>query len=398
MRPRPASRWRRFIPACAGNTPKGRGTYTPTSVHPRVCGEHYDDSEETPLDCGSSPRVRGTPIRPIYRVSQRRFIPACAGNTPWWVRRRPSTTVHPRVCGEHTLQGETVFAGNGSSPRVRGTLRRHLLLHRIRRFIPACAGNTRWCGLEGAGDAGSSPRVRGTLGRHVPDRAISRFIPACAGNTRAGAPWGRVRRRFIPACAGNTPRKVADLVAAVRFIPACAGNTLRRDGVAEAPAGSSPRVRGTRSRSSMRPPRRWFIPACAGNTRWPPKPRRPSTWFIPACAGNTAAARPIPAPTPVHPRVCGEHEQAQSPHRQPGGSSPRVRGTLRRYAGERSRQRFIPACAGNTRSSEPSSPSAPVHPRVCGEHPAPVRVMERTNGSSPRVRGTRAKNTVNSVH
>ncbi len=52
-----------------------------------------------------------------------------------------AAAVHPRVCGERNTAGAVTAAGNGSSPRVRGT-RDELLAHRVdRRFIPACAGN-----------------------------------------------------------------------------------------------------------------------------------------------------------------------------------------------------------------------------------------------------------------
>ena len=55
------------------------------SVHPRVCGELHWRNAAQAEPAGSSPRVRGTP-RPHWQVVGRaRFIPACAGNSP---RRR----------------------------------------------------------------------------------------------------------------------------------------------------------------------------------------------------------------------------------------------------------------------------------------------------------------------
>ncbi len=50
---------------------------------------------------GSSPRVRGTLRRFGLYPSDIRFIPACAGNTNMMRRLTYGTTVHPRVCGEH---------------------------------------------------------------------------------------------------------------------------------------------------------------------------------------------------------------------------------------------------------------------------------------------------------
>ena len=71
-----------------------------------------------------------------------RFIPACAGNTPLDKRGQGVATVHPRVCGEHVLAVKASLQTRGSSPRVRGTpagVGQRLFL---KRFIPACAGNT----------------------------------------------------------------------------------------------------------------------------------------------------------------------------------------------------------------------------------------------------------------
>ncbi len=149
--------------------------------------------------------------------------------------------------------------------------------------------------------------------------------------------------------------------------------------------GSSPHARGTRAivlgeggpsdAKSLR-----FIPACAGNTalsRCAALDR-----FIPACAGNTRRA--AVTTVAVHPRMRGEHAARRRPRCR--GSSPHARGTPGlarrdgisrpvhpRMRGEPSAsdrwhvRRFIPACAGNTRSSMPTM-QGPVHPRMRGEH------------------------------
>ena len=91
----------RFIPACAGNTYRQGARTHRGSVHPRVCGEHWLGGQEWQASGGSSPRVRGTPC-PLAQVP----------------------------------------AHIGSSPRVRGTLREVRICPGARRFIPACAGNT----------------------------------------------------------------------------------------------------------------------------------------------------------------------------------------------------------------------------------------------------------------
>ncbi len=93
----------RFIPACAGNTQHLRKRHVGWPVHPRVCGEHSRRNNQSGRDGGSSPRVRGTRKFTAAFLLQCRFIPACAGNTPRSPHSRQLRTVHPRVCGEHRI-------------------------------------------------------------------------------------------------------------------------------------------------------------------------------------------------------------------------------------------------------------------------------------------------------
>ena len=110
--------------------------------------------------------------------------------------------------------------------------------------------------------------------------------------------------------------------------------------------------------------------------------------FIPACAGNRIERPRVSTTDPVHPRVCGEQQIALKKRGLASGSSPRVRGTVYEWRGHAARYRFIPACAGNSIwPVEPPRPR-PVHPRVCGEQLSAPRWLPRSNGSSPRVRGT----------
>ena len=197
---------RRFIPACAGNS--------------------LASSIVMPPEGGSSPRVRGTPIRTAAHTIRNRFIPACAGNSQ-------------AECG-------TATPATGSSPRVRGTLQPGEEIGGFERFIPACAGNSIWrtaspprsavhprvCGelrLVRAAlfkAAGSSPRVRGTPVDVVEERVYRRFIPACAGNSQRAT--GRPVRQAVH------PRVCGELSSTTAW--------------GTVPDGSSPRVRGTRTR------------------------------------------------------------------------------------------------------------------------------------------------------
>ncbi len=219
------------------------------------------------------------------------------------------------------------------------------------RFIPACAGNTRPSTTAPCRSPGSSPRVRGTRAvlrgagsrNPVHPRVCGEHV--CCALLIAGAVAGsspRVRGTLGPRVAHRRPG---------RFIPACAGNTARPNPAVAGIDGSSPRVRGTPVLRDM-------------------------------TAENLA----------FHPRVCGEHHGGNAQHVAGFGSSPRVRGTHGIHTPNPPRQRFIPACAGNTPNRMYPAPLLTVHPRVCGEHWREHGIPDCDAGSSPRVRGTRRFN------
>ena len=111
----------RFIPASAGNTRTGASARCNTTVHPRVCGEHPNPRRRPHCDCGSSPRLRGTHPMIMRCEGNVRFIPASAGNTCSAGIDSRYWTVHPRVCGEHFQDFKHITINSGSSPRLRGT-------------------------------------------------------------------------------------------------------------------------------------------------------------------------------------------------------------------------------------------------------------------------------------
>ena len=178
-------------------------------VHPRTCGEHEVGWSPNWCLSGSSPHMRGTPKSYFPNELAMRFIPAHAGNTGAITVYQGSGAVHPRTCGEHRFTANTTATFFGSSPHMRGT--RHTIRDTVRdyRFIPAHAGNTRadlrlavlrtvhprTCGEHTINpgpilfEGGSSPHMRGTLILRSFKRTIVRFIPAHAGNTLT-------RRRF----------------------------------------------------------------------------------------------------------------------------------------------------------------------------------------------------------
>ena len=175
-------------------------------------------------------------------------------------------------------------------------------------------------------------------------------------------------QRFIPACAGNAARRSTPS-AGRRVHPRVCGERPEPAAVETYAVGSSPRVRGTHTGR---------------------RPGRSAGRFIPACAGNARAARRDTPPPPVHPRVCGERQLHACAAAVGDGSSPRVRGTRFRRGHHDQQQRFIPACAGNASCPRAPATRPAVHPRVCGERRTAASALGSSTGSSPRVRGTRA--------
>ena len=116
--------------------------------------------------------------------------------------------------------------------------------------------------------------------------------------------------------------------------------------------------------------------------------------IIPAHAGNTRASASTTRAPRDHPRACGEHSPLLCLLLCGTGSSPRMRGTLTSGCGVSIRIGIIPAHAGNTRRCVRLLDVCRDHPRACGEHWLVVRRVERQVGSSPRMRGTLAANSV----
>ena len=237
--------FQRFIPACAGNRGGTTQLAFQDTVHPRVCGEQKTTRCDIVELLGSSPRVRGTGVSAMQTESVSRFIPACAGNSFFRFAIIRPLPVHPRVCGEQLPDGSRVDHPNGSSPRVRGTGSCFLQFDVTNRFIPACAGNSPWlgrypqvptvhprvCGEQERSEIyshpcrGSSPRVRGTDRQPPEESNHVRFIPACAGNRGSWA----------------TPDN------GLPVHPRVCGEQCTHHNRWTARPGSSPRVRGTAS-------------------------------------------------------------------------------------------------------------------------------------------------------
>ena len=139
---------------------------------------------------------------------------------------------------------------------------------------------------------------------------------------------------------------------------------------ARAVEGSSPLTRGKPTPCIDRGGADRLIPAHAGKTSYPTKPR---------------------PHLPAHPRSRGENDRCDCRVDLVKGSSPLTRGKLLLECCGRSRTRLIPAHAGKTRSSACLMRSGGAHPRSRGENPEIGADRPRDRGSSPLTRGKPGK-------
>ena len=193
--------------------------------------------------------------------------------------------------------------------------------------------------------SGSSPLARGTRKRSISSRLRMRLIPARAGNTAVGddAP--------VPVTAH--PRSRGE------HAGMCEAITSR--------LGSSPLARGT-------------LPATDAYI---------NAWrLIPARAGNTSSLGAAARAAAAHPRSRGEHADFFVANWAWGGSSPLARGTRSKKLCNYTRNRLIPARAGNTQARGRAHLKRAAHPRSRGEHKSGLGGKFGEDGSSPLARGT----------
>ena len=155
----------------------------------------------------------------------------------------------------------------------------------------------------------------------------------------------------------------------IRAHPHVCGEHVVRSDFSVSYKGSSPRMRGTQVRISVACRRRGLIPTYAGNTS--------------STSRRSCVAR-------AHPHVCGEHEPSTEANWLYSGSSPRMRGTLCLLVVACVFAGLIPTYAGNTIKTPQRAFYGWAHPHVCGEHLGVGVPVNPQQGSSPRMRGTRA--------
>ena len=236
----------------------------------------------------------------------------------------------------------------GSSPLSRGIRRIPAAGRARRRIIPALAGNTSKSRPAKMSRTGSSPLSRGIPQESSPGAPERRIIPALAGNT--------ANYKLPTVLAADHPRSRGEYGAA------------KMSELSE--FGSSPLSRGI------------LLATCKDHTT----PR-----IIPALAGNTGIVywtQPVRAD---HPRSRGEYTALAARRQQKAGSSPLSRGIRCHGVWSRSRDRIIPALAGNTPTGTPAAPLTRDHPRSRGEYVGQGMLSGGPFGSSPLSRGIRER-------
>ena len=214
------------IPAYAGEPFSFGLTAHNVGVYPRVCGGTGRRARSPRHIPGLSPRMRGNPSSAPHCRRYRRSIPAYAGEPGRrWVQSS-GWGVYPRVCGGTRVLYEVPAAQAGLSPRMRGNLQTARRGQVCRGSIPAYAGEPnasrkryvpasvypRVCGgtpplgIAYPAWRGLSPRMRGNQPIGLIRILNSRSIPAYAGEPAGGSTSRRHNRVYPRVCGGTQIR------------------------------------------------------------------------------------------------------------------------------------------------------------------------------------------------
>ena len=151
----------RIIPAYAGSTDYIKNAPDGLEDHPRIRGEHQVDGDQVTGVGGSSPHTRGAPLDVQAGLTRGGIIPAYAGSTERVSIRETLSPDHPRIRGEHASSKQSNPARSGSSPHTRGALSAPSTSTACWRIIPAYAGSTFLAVSSSPSVKGSSPHTRG---------------------------------------------------------------------------------------------------------------------------------------------------------------------------------------------------------------------------------------------
>ena len=133
----------RFIPTYVGFTHPGSTARPRSAVHPHVCGVYLRITKEDTSNTGSSPRMWGLPPVMARFWPRMRFIPTYVGFTTRRVwRQRIFSGSSPRMWGLRRILKDTGCLWSGSSPRMWGLQLRPGQSGPGARFIPTYVGFT----------------------------------------------------------------------------------------------------------------------------------------------------------------------------------------------------------------------------------------------------------------
>ena len=171
----------RSISTCAGEPHSVLWGTSGPKVYPRVCGGTLDRRESDCRPPGLSPRVRGNPHLHGLGCKVKRSIPACAGEPTATAPSVLPLWVYPRVCGGTAPVPLCKSPGTGLSPRVRGKPNSAGTADWTVAVYPRACGGTVWTATKPSHCRGLSPRVRGNLVSQLPQHRHIGSIPARAG-------------------------------------------------------------------------------------------------------------------------------------------------------------------------------------------------------------------------
>ncbi len=279
---------------------------------------------------GPSPRERGSHQQRQASAGSPGSIPARAGEPSLGGSSKMSKGVHPRASGGASHGG----AGNkhllGPSPRERGSLSGSREDEPLVGSIPARAGEPKFSQLTGA-SLEVHPRASGGAS---PGSSTTRNVKGPSPRERGSRQADRTAGRgggSIPARAGE-PSSRSQTPGHSRVHPRASGGAIFSESPIFAPAGPSPRERGSLLRQPERKMVRRSIPARAGEPRIVQKSAR-------ECR--------------VHPRASGGAHEREQKRRLMKGPSPRERGSPRLACFIREPKGSIPARAGEPLLSKP---------------------------------------------
>ena len=215
----------RYNPACAGKLTCSMRRLRHTTIQPRVCGDYVDLLRRSRPLFDTTPRVRGNFCVACQGRQCPRYNPACAGKLTCSMRRLRHTTIQPRVCGDYVdllRRSRPLF---DTTPRVRGNFCVACQGRQCPRYNPACAGKLvtdeewsriqeiqpRVCGETfsakslAAACCDTTPRVRGNCVRDLLIGRLSRYNPACAGKLDESE-TGQCQSAIQPRVCGETAR------------------------------------------------------------------------------------------------------------------------------------------------------------------------------------------------